>query len=610
MCGIAGLVSHGSGSVDPAVLRAMTDTMTHRGPDDHGEWVTARVAFGHRRLSIIDVHGSSQPMATPDGRFHITFNGEILNYRELRADLDYPFLTEGDTEVVLAVFACLGEQGIQRLRGQFAFAVYDSVREELWLARDRLGILPLFYLQQGGRVAFGSEIKTLVPAMASAPSIDERALGLYLRRRAVPAPHTLVRGVTKVEPAQLLRFGPDGRRASSYYWSAPPPRDVMTIGADEAVDLVETHLIAAVSESMVADVPVGAYLSGGVDSSLVVALASGHVSQPLHTFCASFGDPLMDESPFARAVAERFGTRHHEVPVSASTFQELWPRLSWHRDAPISEPADIAVFTLAKAARQYVKVVLSGEGSDELFGGYPKYRFARATTATGLLPGGVRDFFVRSSERALPRQAARARVAIRSLEGRSAAERAVSWFAPFTPREVMQLTGNSTLSESDGLEFRDPVDLLTRVDIAGWLPDNLLERGDRMSMAASLELRPPFLDARLVDLALRLPSNVKVRDGQTKWVLKQVAERHLPTSITRRRKMGFKVPLEGWFRTELKDLTRDLLLSQNAFVADLLDQDVIRQLLESHASGRRQEQIRIWTLLSLEQWARVCIRGD
>jgi len=362
-----------------------------------------------------------------------------------------------------------------------------------------------------------------------------------------------------------------------------------------------------VDEALVADVPVGSYLSGGVDSSLVVALASARTSHPIHTFCASFDDPDLDESPHAQAVAEIFGTRHHAVPATPGAFQDLWPRLSRHRDAPISEPADIVVFQLAEAARQHVKVVLSGEGSDEIFGGYPKYRFARATTIAGLLPGAVRRPALDLVQRALPHDSFRARIALRSLMPDSATERALGWFAPFTTGETERLLGASDPRTPIDVEYRDPVDLMTRLDLTSWLPDNLLERGDRMSMAASLELRPPFLDHRLVELGVRLPSRLKVHGGETKWILKQVADRYLPTSITRRPKMGFKVPLRAWFRAELRDLARDLLLSQDSRLGGVLDQGAVRELLTSHDSGRRNEEIRIWTLLSLEQWARSCL---
>jgi asparagine synthase (glutamine-hydrolysing) len=558
----------------------------------------------HRRLSIIDVANSSQPMSTPDGRFHVTFNGEILNYRELREQVDYPFETDGDTEVVLAMFARFGVDGVKRLRGQFAFAIHDSKLDELWLVRDRLGILPLFYFKSSDVLAFGSEIKALLPVLPGGARVARQSLHGYLRQRAVPAPDTLVEGVVKLRPAEVICFKPTGGKIAARYWLPPGPADRWEGNVSTAVDMVERALKEAVTDALVSDVPVGAYLSGGVDSSLIVALASHQVSQPMHTFCASFGDPRLDESRHADSVAQLFGTRHHQIPMVPSTFLELWPRLSWHRDAPISEPSDIAVFRLAEAAREHVKVVLSGEGSDELFGGYPKYRFARLSFAAGLVPTALRQLALSMAEQTLPPASNRARIAMRALAADSPSDRARSWFSPFTGPEAARILGMPGHPEGHTLRGRDPVDLMCRVDIDSWLPDNLLERGDRMSMAASLELRPPFLDHRLVELALRLPSSFKVRSGETKWIVKQVADRHLPSTITRRRKVGFKVPLDAWLRTELRDVTRDLLLSEESQLSGVVDRQEVQRLLTLHDTGRRNEEIRIWTLLSLEQWLR------
>lgn len=609
MCGIAGLRSLGGSRLDLDVAREMSRSLQHRGPDDHGEWVTPSVALMHRRLSIIDPEGSAQPMSTVDGRYHITFNGEVLNYRQLRAQLDYPFQTDGDTEVVLAMFARYGVDGLSRLRGQFAFAVYDSHLDRLWLIRDRLGILPLFYAVDRDVMAFGSEMKALYPALPQGVRIAKDSLYSYLRQRAVPAPNTLVDGVVKVRPAEVVCFEASGQVTSSMYWTPPDPAQTWQADDDTSIDMVERTLTDAVRESLVADVPVGSYLSGGVDSSLIVALASREVSQPMHTFCAAFDGAPLDESPYAAQVSGLFGTRHHDIRVDASTFLELWPRLSWHRDAPISEPSDIAVFRLAQAATDYVKVVLSGEGSDELFGGYPKYRFARLSSSAGILPFAARQVAFRVGDKVLPPRADRARIALRALTASSPTERAMGWFAPFTGAEAASMLGLDGPEVSALVPARDAVDLMCRVDLTSWLTDNLLERGDRMSMAASLELRPPFLDNRMVELALQLPSRLKVRSGETKWILKQVADRHLPSSITRRRKVGFKAPIGSWFKTQLRDVARDLLLSEDARVASLLDRQMLERLLERHDSGRSNEEGRIWTLLSLEQWGRSALDG-
>ncbi len=504
-----------------------------------------------------------------------------------------------------------GERSVERLRGQFAYAIHDG--DDLWLFRDRLGVLPLFTYQDDDMFAFASELKALLPALPSAPSVDLASLDSYLSRRAVAAPHTLFENVRKLLPGHRQRIGPMGAFAPDAYWTRPtaPPRVVSDV---EAVRLVSDGLEDAVRSALVADVPVGSLLSGGVDSSLIVALATKQRDgEPVDTFSAGFGDPRYDELPHARAVSRVFGTNHHEVVVEPGNFAELWPRLTWHRDAPISEPADVAVFELASLARQSVKVLLSGEGSDELFAGYPKYRMARWTNLADLIPAGLRASAFGSIERRLPPAGARAGIALRTLAAPTELDRLASWFAPFTASERRELL-DGIASRAGPMVAPEGVDAIERMlafDCEGWLADNLLERGDRMAMAASVELRPPFLDHQLVELAFSLPSSVKVRRGQTKWVLKQVARQYLPESIVDRRKVGFRVPLDAWFREHLREMARDMLLGPSSFVGTTLDPVAVRALLDSHDSGRRDESIRIWTLLSLEVWHDVYFRsGD
>ena len=363
----------------------------------------------------------------------------------------------------------------------------------------------------------------------------------------------------------------------------------------------------SVARNLVADVPVGAYLSGGLDSSLIVAMVNeARQGRGVATFSAGFGDERFDELPFARSVSTLLNTEHHEVHVTADDFTALWPRLTTHRGAPVSEPADVAVFRLAELARQSVKVVLSGEGSDELFAGYPKYRFARLARPLAAVPSRLRSPSLDRLQRALPARTSRPRTMLRAL---AAEDDAVleSWFSPFTAPERVSLIGRSDGHGQHDVLTRARGDIVRRmlyVDCHGWLADNLLERGDRMSMAASVELRPPFLDVDLVELAFRLPSSVKVRNGTGKWVVKEVARRFLPSEIVDRRKVGFRVPLDAWFRHGLREMTNDLLLGSNSFVGQLMDRDVIRGLLSDHDRGRRNEEIRIWTLLSLEVWHR------
>jgi asparagine synthase (glutamine-hydrolysing) len=609
MCGVAGICRFDGVAVDPADVQAMIATLRHRGPDSEGLVVEGPVGIGHTRLSIIDLAGSRQPMTSPDGRFVLTFNGEIFNYRQLRSELrHHPFLTQGDTEVVLATMSRHGPEGAARFVGQFAFAMHDRTSGTTWLVRDHVGVLPLYYYIDEYQLVFGSEVEALLQVVGEHVTLDRRQLRSYLKGRAVHAPDTLLAGVRKVLPGHVVAVSRRGEVASFPFWTLPEPSAVLDLTPAQSVDAVNDCLIEAVDSAMVADVPVGAYLSGGVDSSLIVALATqsrtrAGTSDPIATFAAEFGDERVDETTYSGMVSAEFRTDHHRVRVRPDNFRERWELLTRHRGAPISEPSDIAVAELAVAARQHVKVVLSGEGSDELFGGYPKYRYAHLTTHANRLPDNARIAAARFLERALPARLGRVRIATRAFTGNPSAK-LEDWFAPFTDYECDQLLGESVFRPAREIEGRDPIDLMARLDFNTWLPDNLLERGDRMSMSASLELRPPFLDHRLVELAFRLPSSVKVRGAQTKWVVKEVARRYLPAAVVDRPKVGFKVPLDSWFRGDLEELARDLLTGPSSFVASTLDARVVERLLDDHRSGRRDEQIRIWTLLSLEVWGR------
>ncbi|TFD52134.1 asparagine synthase (glutamine-hydrolyzing) [Cryobacterium frigoriphilum] len=610
MCGIAGILRFDQAPVDAGVLAAMARTLAHRGPDDHGFWQAPGVGFAHTRLSIIDLSGSRQPMQSADGRWVITFNGEIFNYRALRASLRYPFRTDGDTEVILAGVSRHGLGWIENLVGQFAFALHDMSLGTTHLVRDRLGVLPLYYTTTPRQLVFGSEIKAVLASATAQPGVDLLSLDAYLSGRSVPSPDTLFEGIKKLPPAHRATITREGTVRLTRYWQPPAAdaRGQWTTSA--AVDAVDAAVTAAVDSALVADVPVGAYLSGGVDSSLIVAkIAALRPDRRVQTFAAGFGNPATDELPWARRVSEHVGTDHHEVHVDARDFESLWPELTWHRDAPISEPADIAVYRLAQTAGQSVRVVLSGEGGDELFAGYPKYRAARAVSAVTALPAGLRARGVSALEHRLPAALGRARIALRAAGADTRAEQYRTWFAPFTQQERRSLLGSlPTRALSLGTTGsgrtgnHDVIREMLLADLDGWLPDNLLERGDRMSMAASLELRPPLLDHRLVDLAFRLPSSVKVRGGTTKWVLKEVARRSLPAEVVDRRKVGFRVPLGDWFRSGLRDSMWDRLTGADSFVAQTLDRTAVRALLERHDSGRFNEENRIWTLMCLEVW--------
>lgn len=606
MCGIAGIRRFDGAAPDSGSLHAMGEALRHRGPDDSGQWHSGGgTAFVHTRLSIIDLSDSQQPMVSADGRYVLAFNGEVLNYRQLRQATSYPYRTAGDTEAILAAHTAYGPEATAKLRGQFAYALLDNRTGDLTLARDPLGILPLYWYQDDEQFLFASELTALIAGLGRVPDIDEDGLADYLRGRSVPAPRTLLSGIHKVRPGHTLRVTETGSVSESAYW-APSPRAVMAHDPSEAVAELDGLLRNAVETALIADVPVGAYLSGGVDSSLIVSKVAAELGhRGVHTYCAAFGDPRMDEAQYAEQVSELMGTTHQTVQVRPSTFVDLWPKLSAHRGGPLSEPADVAVYQLALAAREDVKVVLSGEGSDELFGGYPKYRFADATKRAGIVPAALRGPLLRTMSRHLPPRGRRLEVALRALSEPTEPDRIQGWFAPFDGDERRRLLSAkpSTIPYTDH-PGTTPLRRMLVHDLWSWLPDNLLERGDRMTMAASVEARPPFLDLDVVEFALRLPDDLLVRDGVGKWLVKQVALTHLPESIVNRQKVGFKVPLDAWFRGGLQEYARDLVTSTDSVSSTYLDSTVVDKLFDNHDNGSRDESIRIWTLTSLEVWHR------
>jgi asparagine synthase (glutamine-hydrolysing) len=613
MCGIVGIRRFDGQPVDGGLLQEMTRRLSHRGPDGAGHLIRGGVGLGHRRLAIIDLEQSCQPMSNRADDVHVCFNGEILNYRQLRYETPYDYRTSGDTEVLLANHCVHGPAGVDRLIGQYAFALYDEGSGDLWLHRDRMGVLPLYYYADSRLLLFASEIKAMLPALPVAPELDPSSVADYLARKSVPAPWTLFRGIRALEPGWSLRVDGRGRLESRRYWNVPEASSERRMTATAAVSMLQSALTTAVDRSTVADVPVGAYLSGGLDSSLIVALMSRRRDAgPIETFSAGFGDPRFDELPYARRVSELFRTNHHEVRVRPEDLIELWEPLTWYRDAPISQASDVAVYRLASLARTRVKVVLSGEGGDELFGGYPKHRFADATRVAGLVPHAARRGILGPLERALPSSLSRVRIALRAIAERTEVERFEAWFAPFSSSERAALLGGAYDHDRypDLSSHGDALRRMLVADTTGWLAENMLERGDRMSMARSLELRPPFLDRDLVDLAFSIPSRYKVRRGVGKWVVRQVAQRILPAEVVNRPKVGFRLPLDAWFRSGLREMARDRLLDRSSLVGAVLDRRVVERLLDDHERGRRNEEIRIWTLLSLEIWHTVFLASN
>jgi len=610
MCGIVGIRCFRGRTVEYPVLLKMAEQLQHRGPDGKGFLIMDNVGFGHTRLSIIDLAGSPQPMSSANGPVHITYNGEIFNYKTLREELiaqGVQLRTHGDTEVLLEIIRREGILGLRKINGQFAFGFYAENSETLVIARDRLGILPLYYHEGRDFVAFASEIKALLPVIGGV-EIDDEAVEDYLTFRSVPAPRTLFKNIKKLSAGTAIHICRNGKIQEEVYWALPAIEHGNTITGLRAIEAVEVKLREAVGLRLVSDVPVGAYLSGGLDSSLTVAMMKKlRGGDEIHTFAAGFSDLRHDELPYARQVSKFVGTNHHEVNVGSHDFMNLWEKLCWHRDGPVSEPADIAIHKIALEARSFVKVLLSGEGSDEIFGGYAKYLYDPKIATFSAIPGYLRIPAFRFCERLLPESRNRIRQVARALTARHTAERMQSWFASFTWYERRQLRPGYGCFHDDGQWKRAQGDHLRRmlyVDCHTWLADNLLERGDRMSMAASIENRPPFLDHELVELAFRVSSEMKIKGKSGKWLIKEIARCYLPDQIVDRKKVGFKVPLDVWFRGPLKDYTHDLLSGKDSFVSGYFERGEVSAILSDHLKGRRNEESRIWTLMGLEIWYR------
>jgi asparagine synthase (glutamine-hydrolysing) len=621
MCGIAGWIDRARQAPADCVLKAMTDAIAHRGPDGDGHFrATCRegdwqVELGHRRLAIIDLEGGVQPMLSEDGRTALVFNGEIYNFKELRAELEalgWSFRTHSDTEVLLVAYRMWGTQCLWRLRGMFAFALWDGIRDRLILARDRFGKKPLYLWEDGqGTVVFGSEIKALLAHPRVPALLDRRSVVEYLTWRYVPGPHTLFQGIRKLRPGSFAVWE-KGRLAEAGYWSPPdagePPAG--TVSDDPVADFTAL-LDQCVAIRMVSDVPFGAFLSGGLDSSAVVALMSRHSDLPVNTFSVGYAEAGYSELGYARMVAETFHTNHHELLIDAGDVIDELPRLTRFRDAPVSEPADVPINRLAAEARHSVKMVLTGEGSDELLGGYPKH-FAERFVGLWqrMVPPVVQSAAVEPLASLLPYGFRRAKTLVGSFGLRDPAERMVRWFAALSPAEVAALVGFD--APARGLDSRPfavarHTSALRRVltfDQASWLPDNLLERGDRMTMAASIEARMPFMDHELAIFLSHLPDRYRIRRFSQKWLLRRAMADVLPRPVLRRPKVGFRVPVNEWFRGRLKPWVVDLLLGPQSLTRDWYRQEGVSRLIGEHVSGRQNHEKALWMLITLEIFQR------
>jgi len=619
MCGIAGAVVSPAKGVTVEHLRRMLAAIAHRGPDGHGTFeATAgdgrRVLLGHRRLAIIDPEGGHQPMCDEAAGIALTYNGEIYNFRELRAELEgkgYAFARDSDTEVLLRAWQHWGEGVVERLRGMFAFAVWDARRDVLFIARDRFGEKPLFVLEDGGDFYFASEIKALLGLPRPRPEVNLTAVWDYLAYRYVPGPRTLFRGIRKLAPGTCATWRA-GSLTERRYWSAPDRQASAAVkGSDtDAVAEFGQRLDTAVRMQMVSDVPFGAFLSGGLDSSTIVALMTRHNTK-VKTFSVGFAEGAYSELEYARTVARHFGTDHHELVADSKHVMEHLPRLVAFRDAPVTEPSDIPIYMLAKEAGRTVKMVLTGEGSDEVLGGYPKHVYERFVGGYQRMPAFLRHGLIGPLTQSLPYGFRRAKTAVANFNIEDWPERYARWFGALSNAERERLTRLRVNGHE--VPGRPPFDsdpansTLRRIlycDQTSWLPDNLLERGDRMTMAASIESRVPFLDHELAGYVSSLPDRCRVNGLETKWILRRAGRELIPKAILERPKVGFRVPVNEWFRGPLKEHLREHLLGADSRTRGYYEPMALEKTVREHVDGRQNHEKLLWSLLNLEIWHR------
>jgi asparagine synthase (glutamine-hydrolysing) len=627
MCGIAGFVGQGNrGS-----LQAMVGTLIHRGPDDEGLWFAPGIALGMRRLAIIDLTGGQQPMTNEDETLRLVFNGEIYNFRELRSDLiqrGHSFRTQSDTEVLLHLYEEMGPTCVERLRGMFAFALWDASRKSLFLARDRMGKKPLFYWHRDGLFLFASEIKALLchPAVSRDP--DWEAFHHYLAFGYTPAERSIFDGIAKLPPAHTAILQDDAVTLHQY-WTLPHGDSILDdhASAHEVASRVRHALREAVRLRLESDVPLGVFLSGGIDSSAVVASMREVTSQRIATFSIGFGRsaPSFDELPYARMVAQRFETDHTEEILEPKVV-DLLPSIIHHFDEPFADSSAIPTFVVAQATARYVKVVLSGIGGDETFGGYPRYLGLRLSERFARIPRRLRSILSTIVPHMVPDSEASRNLGDwtrRFFLGveQPLPDRYLGWTRFFDEAYLGRLarpdlrelwrTNAETHQRTAFADhaFDDPVDGAFRVDLTTYLPDDLLAMADRMSMAHSLELRAPFCDHRVVEESLRIPPSMKIPGFRLKGMLKAAFADTLPPQILSHRKQGFMIPLGRWLRTDLRDMMEDLLAPDQVLTRGLFVPDAVEALKREHLGGTRSHSDRLWTLMMAELWMRSYLDG-
>ena len=624
MCGICGKLNFDRDkAISRELINSMADTITHRGPDDDGYYVEGAVGFGFRRLSIIDLSGGHQPLANEDDTVWIVFNGEIYNYQELRELLlskGHTFKTKTDTEVIVHLYEEFGERCVEKLRGMFAFAIWDKSNEKLFIARDRVGIKPLYYHVSPRALTFGSEIKAILADPDVKAEVDPAMIDRYLTYYFVPGAETMMRGIRKLQPGCYL-VASKGQVKITQYW------DLKFSSSPRTESDAEGELLSLLDEAvrmhMIADVPVGFLLSGGVDSTAMLGMAVGKTQWPLSSYTLGFTAPgIADERPYARLAAARYGSEHHEISMTATEFVDFLPKFAWYMEEPCCEPQAIALYYVTQLAAKYVKVLISGEGGDEAFAGYPIYRnllwLERIKRALGPLNAPA-SFAMGQVNRLWHSHRLGKYGPLLTQPFSSYYYSRTSSPAAFFNRSTRELYTPGFLSSVDrafstgtAMEMmnrqldRGLVNAMLYVDTKMSLPDDLLLKADKMTMANSVELRVPFLDHKFLEFAASLPENFKVHGITTKYLAKKALRRRVPREILERKKVGFPVPYESWMRNELKDWVRDLLLGTRAVGRGYFNRQCIEHLLDEdnkHHSYPKE----VLSLVSLELWHRTFI---
>lgn len=620
MCGIAGIVSSERGAVvDRHSIQAMCEQIVHRGPDDEGVYARGGVGLGMRRLSIIDVKGGHQPIHNEDETVWVVFNGEIYNFLELRAELEsrgHHFYTNTDTEVIVHLYEELGARCLTRLRGMFAIAIYDETERKLLLARDRLGIKPLHYAIHKGHLLFGSEIKSILAAVPELREIDPAGILQYVNCGYISDPGTAFKHISKLPPGHSLEFA-NGKATIQQYWDLPSFSTHEPESEQECLEELERRLSEAVNMRLIADVPLGALLSGGTDSSIVVALMARASGRRLQTFSIGFEEAGFDEARYARKVAERFATEHHEFVVRPN-IQEALNYLTSILDEPFGDSSMLPTYFVSRMARQFVTVALSGDGGDELFAGYDRYRTQMGHQRFNWLPAWVGGLYRKAVFPMLPQATPGRRFLYEiSLPWPERALNAPTFNSVLGGKRSLLSREFKSIEENGGDPLRifreclrnaasyDPLSQLLYLDTKMYLPGDILTKVDRMSMATSLEARVPILDHHFVEWVVGLPVHWKMRGPSQKYILKKLAARvGVPAEVLNRPKQGFSMPLVGWIRNELKQDFSRLLLEPRSINRGYFDRAALSTVLDEHVRGRRDHSSKLWRLLALELWHR------